>query len=555
MKLFLFTTDVELAQEAEKGGIYSVIVDWENKGKLSRQNGHDLETNSDTAADIVRLKKATKLPITVRINPVDQDTSSEVALALESGAEIIMLPMARSAREVQTFLEIVGQRAKTLVQIETFDLIKDLEAFSKLTWDFAYIGLNDLMVSRGGKHIWEPVKDGTVEKICRTLAGREYGFGGATVVDGGHPLRFELLLQEYTRLGCEISFMRRTFKREVQGRVLVKELESIHNMIQQSRARSEEEKKLHHLKLMGQISHLAVKNILVMYSTHEVSSEHLQQLATLAPGYKVIKVNSEEEALEHAPQTEVILGHRYLTQSLPQAKNLKWIQTTAAGVDQLPLSEFKKNNIVLTRCVESAQAIAQHAHSLFEKLRGHHTQKHYKNALILGLGQIGQNIAQIISKDMTVWGVKRQPDNQSTVDQVFFNNEWKNRLPEVDVVFLSLPHTSSTVNLLSQELLDRLPPHALIINVGRGETLNEEHLIHKLRAGELGGFATDVRGPYLKTLSTENMEKLPEPFIITNHVASHYETRGKDIEDFVEKQLASYLNKQPLKHMIDYDEY
>ena len=119
-----------------------------------------------------------RIPVSVRINSLWKNTSAEVDAAIENGAKIIMLPMAKSVNEVKQFLSIVDGRAKTIVQIETPQLVEQLAGFNGLDWDIAYIGLNDLMVLSGRSSIWDAFADGTAESICSSLHGRVYGFGG-----------------------------------------------------------------------------------------------------------------------------------------------------------------------------------------------------------------------------------------------------------------------------------------------------------------------------------------------------------------------------------------
>ncbi|MCZ8039726.1 MAG: aldolase/citrate lyase family protein [Microcystis sp. LE17-20A] len=97
---------------------------------------------------MVALAEVISIPITVRINPLDNNTSDEIETALDSGAKIIMLPMAKVPSEVDKFISLVNGRAKTLVQIETHTLVEHCHELRDLGWDYSYIGLNDLMISR-----------------------------------------------------------------------------------------------------------------------------------------------------------------------------------------------------------------------------------------------------------------------------------------------------------------------------------------------------------------------------------------------------------------------
>lgn len=238
MKLFLFTSDVELAYRAQRAGIFSPVVDWERLGKHERQAEHDFEINTDTAADAARLANRLDIPVTVRINRLGPHTEEEVEKALDAGARILMLPQAKTPSEVADFLQLVGDRAKTLIQLETQRLVNRCEGLRDLAWDFAHIGLNDLKISRNGEWLWEPLYDGTIEHVCRTLAGRAVGFGGGTIVGGGHPIPFTHLLREMARLNCGMCILRRTFKSEIKGRDMKAEVDAFYAQLAAANARS-----------------------------------------------------------------------------------------------------------------------------------------------------------------------------------------------------------------------------------------------------------------------------------------------------------------------------
>ena len=227
LELLLFTKDVALARDAERAGVDGLIVDWETKGKNERQSGCDMEINADTPDDVARVAAAVALPVTVRINGLSDETADEIDLALACGARRLMLPMARSADDVEHFLAIVDGRARTIVQIETQDLVEDLDALAGLAWDCAYIGLHDLMLSRRAASMWQAVTDGTVERVFRRLSDRHVGFAGATVIGGGHPIRFTQILQELARLGARLTFLRRSLRREIQDRDIAAEIAAL----------------------------------------------------------------------------------------------------------------------------------------------------------------------------------------------------------------------------------------------------------------------------------------------------------------------------------------
>jgi hypothetical protein len=240
LELLLFTTDVGFAQNAERAGIDGFMVDWESKGKTDRQHGHDMEINTDTAEDLARLAAAVTHPITVRVNALGPNTPDEVNLALDRGASGLMLPMAKTSEEVARFLQIVDGRARTIIQVETQALVEEVEALAQMTWDCVYVGLHDLMLTRQATSMWQAVLDGTVEHVFRTLQGRSVGFAGATVIGGGHPIRFTQILQELARLEARLTFLRRSFRREIQDRDVAAEISTLRKAWSACKARGPE---------------------------------------------------------------------------------------------------------------------------------------------------------------------------------------------------------------------------------------------------------------------------------------------------------------------------
>lgn len=237
LDLAIFTADPSYAERAIAAGIDRVVVDWETAGKAARQAGYSTQVNQDSPQH-VRAHSERSIPVLVRIDHQSRDqVEHDVALALDCGAESIMLPMARDAKQVQAFVDAVAGRARTIVQIETQELVDDVSSLQQIGWDLAYVGLNDLMISRGEKWIWRPMIDGTIDYIYNALPERKIGFGGVTVVGQGHPLPFTALLSEMARLGCSMSFLRRSFLADIAGRDIVAEIKAIRALWQALRSR------------------------------------------------------------------------------------------------------------------------------------------------------------------------------------------------------------------------------------------------------------------------------------------------------------------------------
>ncbi|MBI5510386.1 MAG: aldolase [Deltaproteobacteria bacterium] len=218
LSLFLFTTDCGLARHAVAAGIDGAVVDWEQAGKRSRQDGFDTEINADSPEDLGRLTAAGIPRRLCRVNAFGPQLAAEVESALANGATDVLLPMVTSAAEVTALLRQVDGRGRTGILVETREACAHAAELAALAVDFVYVGLNDLAISRRSASIFTAVADGTVERLRSVFVTQAFGFGGLTVLDGGTPIPCARLLEEMARLACDFTFLRRSFKREIVAR-------------------------------------------------------------------------------------------------------------------------------------------------------------------------------------------------------------------------------------------------------------------------------------------------------------------------------------------------
>jgi hypothetical protein len=238
--LFAFTANVERARAVIDAGADAIFVDWETRGKKDRQSGADTQINSDTPADLRRLRRAIDAPILCRINGPGPTLANEVATAIGCGADEIFLPMARTEADVLRFLDAVNGRCRASILIETQEAAAIAARLSDLPLERIYVGLNDLAISRGTPNIFAALADGSVDAI-RQQIGVPFGIGGLTRPDAGHPIPCLLLLGEIIRLRASFTFLRRSFWADVAGRDLGVEVRRIRDAIAAAALRSEAE--------------------------------------------------------------------------------------------------------------------------------------------------------------------------------------------------------------------------------------------------------------------------------------------------------------------------
>ena len=222
------------------------------------------------------------------------------------------------------------------------------------------------------------------------------------------------------------------------------------------------------------------------------------------------------EALLDEAEVLFDFGPLELAPSLRSRPNLRWIQgssagigrfveriglfdsdvvvTTASGVHARPLAEFAllgmlvfgKDTLRLTR-EQQAKRWERHAG---EEVRG-------KVVCVVGLGKVGREVARLArALDARVTGVVRDTRGRSAddlgVDALGTIETLDSLLVEADVVVLATPHTPDTHRLLDARRIALLKPTAVVVNVARGDVVDEAALVDALQAGRLRGAALDV---------------------------------------------------------------
>jgi hypothetical protein len=224
--LLVFTVDPRFASACVEAGAAGVIVDWERRGKERRQAGEGTQINEDTPQDLARVRAATGGRVLCRINGAGPWTPAEVDLAVELGADEVLLPMVRTPDQVDLALEAVAGRCGLGILVETQDAVDGVEQLVDRPLSRVYLGLNDLRIDRGSDALFAPLVDGTADRV-RAACTAPFGVAGLTRPDAGWPVPSRLLSAELARLDASFTFLRRSFTADVAGRRLDQEVPRI----------------------------------------------------------------------------------------------------------------------------------------------------------------------------------------------------------------------------------------------------------------------------------------------------------------------------------------
>lgn len=209
---YLFITNKpEIASYAESCGVTRIFLDLEVLGKLERQGHLDTVISQHSIDDIKPIKEVLRsAELMVRVNPLNQESQSEIDKVINSGADIIMLPMFQSFKEVKVVGEMIRGRAKFIPLIETYGAALDVDKIQELDCvDELHIGLNDLHLDMGLEFMFQLLSDGFVEEVTSKIS-KPFGIGGVARIGSGL-IPAEYIMAEHIRLKSSAVILSRAF--------------------------------------------------------------------------------------------------------------------------------------------------------------------------------------------------------------------------------------------------------------------------------------------------------------------------------------------------------
>ena len=152
----------------------------------------------------------------------------------------------------------------------------------------------------------------------------------------------------------------------------------------------------------------------------------------------------------------------------------------------------------------------------------------------------------------TVRGVRRTLGKKpADFDAVYTSDQLAEAVRDVDVVVMCLPGTAATRGMLSRECIAQMGPQTIVVNCGRGFTVDEEALIDALREKRIAGAVLDVTA--VEPLSPDSPLWDMEHVILTPHISGHDDdpVNYQFIFRIFRENLTRYLAGQPLEHQVD----
>ena len=278
----------------------------------------------------------------------------------------------------------------------------------------------------------------------------------------------------------------------------------------------------------------------------------------------------EDNFISSMPNSDILIAWNFPTSNLKKiAPNLKWIHCVSAGVEHLIPLDWMYDGLVLTNSsgVHSKKAGEYGLMSVL-MLQNHMTkiitnQKNKKfislfsnpiagkTIVVVGTGSLGSSMIKLVAPlGANVIGVNKKGRMIEGCSKVVTTDKIDSVLPEADILYLALPETSETKNLINHKRLNLLKSSCGIVNIGRQSAMDYETLCEKLIKDELAGAILDVftHEPIESNSKLWNTPNL----VITPHVSSddHGNYVKMTLNVFVENLKLFLLNKE-LVNKID----
>ncbi|WP_332448330.1 D-2-hydroxyacid dehydrogenase [Sphaerochaeta sp.] len=309
--------------------------------------------------------------------------------------------------------------------------------------------------------------------------------------------------------------------------------------------------------------------------THSHFCPDQTELALLAKTYPQIQATIVEGAHYSArqlAQAQIIVGFPK-PDDLPNAVNLRWLQTPSSGVAQyMDRSLFVRNDFVLTNARGTyGRQIADHVMGLViafnHNLLTYHDQMKQKlwkryfplkdiwesTLLVIGLGDLGHHIAKRAKEyGMKVLCVKRTlSEKPAYIDILETIDHLDELLEQADYVVLAAASTTDTENMLNKERLMQMKPGSYVINVARGSMIEHQALVEVLANGHLGGAALDVTDP--EPLPPDSPLWTFPNVLITPHASGLSHSDPHQVFTLFLENLGHFFGDGILRNQVDFE--
>lgn len=296
-------------------------------------------------------------------------------------------------------------------------------------------------------------------------------------------------------------------------------------------------------------------------------------------GPNAVGAGTREERDSLLRDAEVILGGWPFPLDLrTRAPRLKWFHQRPAGASNLRLGDLWGSDVVVTtsRGIANALAMAEYAiagmlhvakslgRAAIDRAAGAFDHRAYrplllegKTVCVVGAGGIGRDVGRLAAGlGMRVIGTRRQPEPGVPPPPGFSTlggpADLDRFLAESDFVVICCQWTSETNGLIDKSRLAAMKPGGVLVNVARGEIVDEAALIDALARNHLRGVVLDVYTGEFEHPPTEALWRDPR-VLITPHISAASDQDRHGAIDLFCDNLRAYLDGRKLRNVVDWE--
>jgi phosphoglycerate dehydrogenase-like enzyme len=251
---------------------------------------------------------------------------------------------------------------------------------------------------------------------------------------------------------------------------------------------------------------------LLLTGAFEYSEEQLEQLKAI--GYEILFVQEERVplSLEISDVDGVVCNNLFLYNDITKFEHLKFIQLTSTGIDRVPLDFIKAHGIQLFNAkgvystpiaewvILKILEICKRSRQFYEAQENHKWEKqkdlmeiYGRVVTIIGFGDIGLEIAKRLrSFGVYLIGVGKREMEHELLDEYHVITDINEVLAISDIVILTLPLTEETYHFMDYDKIARMKKNSILINISRGNIIDEIALLEALQGEQLLRVALDV---------------------------------------------------------------
>jgi D-3-phosphoglycerate dehydrogenase len=304
---------------------------------------------------------------------------------------------------------------------------------------------------------------------------------------------------------------------------------------------------------------------------YPLENAHLAQIRAMAPHAEVVDAGQERIA-EELLKADVFCGHAKVPvpwDETVRRGRLKWIQSSAAGMDHCLVPSVVASDILVTSASGVlADQVAEHTLALIlalcrnlptflqaqksrEFVRRPTRDLHRSTVGIVGLGGVGRRLAEVLAPLRTrIIATDMFPiDKPPHVAELWPAERLDDVLRQSDIVVLCVPLNDQTRGMIDARKLALMKSNALLINVARGPLVVESDLVEAIQRGRIAGAGLDVTEVEPLPPSSKLWD-LPT-VVITPHVGGQSARRAQNMTDFFCENLRRYLAGEPLLNVVD----